>query len=410
MPAAPGAGNGAAEPARIGLALAGGGPRGAVYEIGALRALEEALEGVDFNDLHIYVGLSAGGFVCACLANGIPVTELCRAIVDESRDQPFEPGRFFTPATAEIRRRVRSAPGLVWEGVRDLVRDRRNYSLLEPILRLGRALPPGLFESAPIGAYLRRVFTRKGRTDDFRQLGKRLVIVAADLDSGRAVRFGEPGLDHLPISLAVQASSALPGFFAPVEIEGRWYVDGILLKTMHASAALEAGSDLVIAINPIVPADTARAVERGVMRRGMLIDRGLPAVLVQTVRTMVHSRLETGLRAYETKFPGRQVLYVEPRRDDYRMFFTNIFSFSERKEVCEHAYRRTREHLSERRAELGPALAVHGIRLRTEVLDETGRDLWANLAVEVPSPVSAPATVARLGRALDWLEELLPAG
>jgi predicted acylesterase/phospholipase RssA len=210
--------------------------------------------------------------------------------------------------------------------------------------------------------------------------------------------------------LAVQASSALPGFFAPVEIEGRWYVDGILLKTMHASAALEAGSDLVIAINPIVPADTARAVERGVMRRGMLIDRGLPAVLVQTVRTMVHSRLETGLRAYETKFPGRQVLYVEPRRDDYRMFFTNIFSFSERKEVCEHAYRRTREHLSERSAELGPALAVHGIRLRTEVLDETGRDLWANLAVEVPSPVSAPATVARLGRALDWLEELLPAG
>ena len=58
-------------PPRIGLALAGGGPLGAVYEIGALCALQEALAGIDFTRLQHYVGVSAGGFIAAGLANGI---------------------------------------------------------------------------------------------------------------------------------------------------------------------------------------------------------------------------------------------------------------------------------------------------------------------------------------------------
>ena len=41
---------------KIGLALAGGGPLGAVYELGTLSALADALEGVDFNALEVYVG------------------------------------------------------------------------------------------------------------------------------------------------------------------------------------------------------------------------------------------------------------------------------------------------------------------------------------------------------------------
>ena len=54
---------------RIGLAVAGGGPVGLIYEVGALRALDEALEGIDFNDLDVYVGVSAGAVVAALLAN-----------------------------------------------------------------------------------------------------------------------------------------------------------------------------------------------------------------------------------------------------------------------------------------------------------------------------------------------------
>ena len=57
-------------------------------------------------------------------------------------------------------------------------------------------------------------------------------IVAAELDTGESVAFGAPGVDHVPISRAVQASSALPGLFPPVDIGGHFFVDGALRKTL----------------------------------------------------------------------------------------------------------------------------------------------------------------------------------
>ena len=132
---------------RIGLALASGGVGGAIYEIGALRALEESVAGLDLNDLHVYVGVSAGAFVCACLANGIGVRSLCRTIATyESDEGPFAPGNFFIPAFAELGRRTAMVPGLFLGGLWDYLRAPGNFSALEPVLRLGRALPVGVFE------------------------------------------------------------------------------------------------------------------------------------------------------------------------------------------------------------------------------------------------------------------------
>ena len=78
-------------------------------------------------------------------------------------------------------------------------------------MRLTRGLPTGLFDNNAIAAYLSRLFSQPGRTDDFRKLGAKLFIVATELDSGRSTPFGSPGLDHVPISEAVKASAALPG-------------------------------------------------------------------------------------------------------------------------------------------------------------------------------------------------------
>src|SRR5512142_2470215 len=109
---------------RIGLALAGGGPEGAVYEMGALRALDEALDGIDFNDLTLYVGVSAGAFVAGCLANGITPAKLCRAMVttQELGEHPFVPEIFFTPDFREYVRRALLAPSilgaLMWSWLR----------------------------------------------------------------------------------------------------------------------------------------------------------------------------------------------------------------------------------------------------------------------------------------------------
>lgn len=395
---------------RIGLALATGAPEGAIYEIGALRALDEALDGIDFNDMFIYVGVSAGAFLCANLANDLTTAQMCRAIVShEPGEHPFIPETFFTPHWKAYLRGGGKLPRLVVEALWSWISRPGDRSLLESLMRLSRALPVGLFDNKPIREYLEKIYNIKGRTNDFRKLGKRLVVVATDLDSGQAARFGEPGLDHVPISQAVQASGALPGLYSAVEIGGRHYVDGVLLKTLHASVALEAGAELVICVNPIVPVDTVHAVDAGVMKKPNLLDRGLPTVLSQTFRTVVHSRLEVGMAAYETKFKDADVVLVEPQRDDYLMFFTNIFGFAERRAVCEYAYEATRRDLLARFDELAPVFARHGVTLRRDVLEEK-RNLWAQVQLDrdrVKVATSPNPTVRRLDDALSRLERLL---
>jgi NTE family protein len=413
------AGSAAETRPRVALALAGGGPEGAIYEIGALRALEESCDGLDLNDLFLYVGVSGGGFIAACLANDLTTAQMCRAIVShEPGEHPFVPETFFTLSVRQLRRSLRLVPRLLGEALREYARNRADLTLLDSLTRLGQALPVAVFDNEPIRAYIEKILQLKSRTDDFRRLGKRLVIVAADLDSGQPVLFGAPGMDHVPISRAVQATTALPGLYPPVEIEGRHVVDGILLKTLHASVALDAGADLVVCINPIVSVDTSEAVANGLMQGGNLIERGLPTVLSQTLRTIVHSRLEVGLAAYAAKYGHADVLLFEPERTDYLMFFTNIFGFSERRAVCQHAYQSTRRHLLANYDQLSAALARHGIVLRRDVLEED-RDLWQQVglprgaqpgapgALAQRGSPSPPALVHRLDAALSRLEQIV---
>ena len=399
----------ARSPAKIGLALAGGGPAGSIYEIGAVRALDEAIEGIDFNDLDVSVGVSAGAFITSCLANNLSTAQLCRAIVKpEPGEHPFVPENFLSPAIGLMVRSGLKVPKLLTEALWDLIRHPTNTSLLEPMTRLSRALPVGIFNNEPVRTYLKKIFSIHGRTDDFRKLRRKLIVVATDLDSGRPVRFGEPGLDHVPISTAVLASTALPGLYPPVLVDGRYYVDGVLLKTVHASVALDDGADLVLCVNPIVPVDTIRSVEQGVMRRGQLVDRGLPTVLAQTFRTLVHSRMGAGLAAYETKYTDKDVLVFEPRRDDYHMFFTNVFSFANRKKVCEHAYLSTRQKLWRNRSRIEPILERHGLRLRTDELADQNRDLWESVELNARRNRPTPSLIKeRLDKALAQIEAIV---
>ena len=140
------------------------------------------------------------------------------------------------------------------------------------------------------------------------------------------------------------------------------------------------------------------------MRRGRLIERGMPTVLAQTFRTMIHSRLTIGIASYQGRFSS-DVLLFEPGKDDYRMFFTNIFRFSSRKFVCEHAFQATLQDLSRRRGQLAPTLAKHGLRLRTEILDAPTPDLWKLVAE--PRDRAAFNTADKLDWALSQLEARL---
>lgn len=360
----------------VALALAGGGPLGAVYEIGALNALAESIEGLDLNGMDQYVGVSAGAFITAGLANGITPAQLCRMfIAGHSARMPLDPERFLMPAYGEFMRRSWKATTLAAQGTMAFVRGGGTRGWMESFQRLTRALPTGLFDNATIAAYLRKVFEAHGGTDDFRQLKAKLFLVATNLDTGEAAAFGGEGLDHVPISQAIQASAALPGLFPPVEIDGRWFVDGALKKTLHASVVLREGAGLVLCVNPLVPFNAARAMGLGREDTKHLVDGGLPTVLGQTLRTMIHSRMEVGMARYELEYPDADIVLFEPDHGDGDMFFTNLFSYASRQRLCEHAYQQTRAALLARREELEPKLARHGMRLRLEVLRDASRHL-----------------------------------
>ncbi|MEO5692090.1 MAG: patatin-like phospholipase family protein [Usitatibacter sp.] len=371
-----GLGRGSQKNAKIGLALAGGGPFGAVYEIGALLALQESLAGLDLNSLDCYVGVSAGSFLAATLANGIEMEEVHRFFIEGGHGPlALTPGLFMRPAFGEFLRRAKKVPPLLAESVWRYLRRPLSRGTLESFAALGRAIPTGVFDNEAIHRYLAVIFTQPGHTNDFRKLGRRLYLVATDLDTGESVSFGRKGHDHVPISKAVQASAALPGLFPPVEIDGRHFVDGALRKTLHASEALDDGVRLVICVNPIVPFDATLAAQRGRGPHANLVDGGLPMVLSQTIRAVIHSRMAIGLAKYRTQYRGADVVLFQPEPDDSEIFFTNIFSYATRQRVCEHAYERTRNDLVRRAATLEPMLARHGIRYRWEVLKDPHRRL-----------------------------------
>ena len=382
---------------------------GAIYEIGALCALEESLSGISFTDLDHYVGVSAGGFIAAGLANGMTPRELCASFIetDAAPSEVFDPAWLMVPAYGEFFRRSIMLPGLLasslWRATLG------GKTLLNALEALGPALPTGIFSNDEIDMRLTRFFSKPGRTNDFRRLKAKLTLVATNLDSGDAAPFGQPGWDHVPISKAVQASSALPGLFPPVEIDNQYFVDGALKKTMHAGVAMDAGIDLMFCLNPLVPFDATRpqalskklsqkfgkkwSVSKRIPR---IIDGGLPAVMSQTFRAMIHSRLELGMKHYERAYPHTDIVLLEPDHRDTAMFLANTFSYRQRSQMAEHAYQSTRHMLRSRRTALSAQLARHGISLNVDALDDPTRQL-----------VVPPPAVTRVGRAIASLEEIM---
>jgi predicted acylesterase/phospholipase RssA len=391
----------------IGLALAGGGPLGITYEIGALNALAESLEGLDFAALDVYVGVSAGSVISAGLANGITPREICRLFVEGESPadglHPFDPSILLQPALGEYLQRLAQLPRVVGAAIHGFWADPVDTGWGSAVAHLGQLLPTGLFDNSNIDRYLRTLFGLPGRTNDFRELAARLIVVATDLDTGAAVELGSEAFDCVPISRAVQASAALPLLFPPVTIAGRSYVDGALTKTMHASGAYKAGARLVFGINPLVPYDAdTRSTSRNSHRS--LMPRGLPAVLSQTFRALIHSRMRASFAHYEKDFSGLDFVLFEPEPSDDDLFFTNIFSYASRRRLCEHAYQRTRADLLARSAQLQPVLARHDIRLDLDVLRDRTRTLVAGPPLRV-RPV--PAVVQELERCLGLLSETL---
>jgi NTE family protein len=392
----------------IGLALAGGGPLGGIYEVGALIALEEALRGFRLTECTTFVGVSSGAFFAAGLAYGLSPRSMHRMFIESDKyDDPFEPEVLLRPAFREYGRRLAAIPGLLKSGLLDYIAAGPKRKIAASLRRLVQALPAGIFDSAPLQAYLARISSVRGYPDDFRQLKRKLYIAATDLDTSERVIFGSPGWDDVPISRAVQASAALPGLFPPVKINGRYYIDGAVQRTLSASAALKDGTKLLFAINPLVPYSANLPADGA--ERDSLAGGGLLAVLSQTFRSLIHSRMEVGMQRYRHQYPDADIVVVEPRKDDREMFFVNVFSYADRRRLCEHAYQQTRADLLRRAGVLKPVLARHGLFLDEAVLEDETRTLLPRLPAPAPTLQGAlqslTETLGRLEPLLSLTEE-----
>lgn len=393
---------------RVGLACAGGVVEGAFYEVGVLCALEESIAGLDLNALDAYVGVSSGAIIASCLANGIPARTLARDMTSMRGTARLVPEQVFAPAYRQYARRVLSVPVTATRALARYAANPADLSLTGLLAELAPLLPCGIFDNSALERQLARVFEQPGLTNEFGRLSRALRVVAVNLDTAELVAFGDPGLDHVPISRAVQASTALPLLYCPVEIDGAHYIDGVAQRTMNASKALEVGAELVFCINPIVPIDLRVADDPE--RSRSLVRAGLPAVLSQTFRTIIHSRLVAAVKNYEHMYPDADVILIEPQPGDRSMFFTNIFSFSNRHAVIRNGYMTTRGFLLRSAQALAPRLARHGLRLREERLRVPPAALpWAPHvpAAPVPRRRTGASVVERTESALADLESAL---
>ena len=341
---------------KIALCLPGGGVTGGMYQVGALSALDDALEGLDARGFDVYVGTSSGATVAAALAGGLPVQRLYRALLDPADDYfPLERAHLVRTDLDEWRRTLVTAFGALRSGVHSLTsRTLAPKDLWEQLDRFYDSMPAGLFTLDAFERFLEEFFLRRGVSNSFHGLPRRLRVVAHDLDSGDRVLFGAPGYDDVPVARACCASTALPLFYSPVRIRDRHYIDGGVGRVGHLDVAESEGADLVVLVNPMVPvrAETS-GVPTGHGARPSVRDKGLMWVYNQAMRIGVHARLHYALDgAYKPN--GQPVganlriplLLIEPEPTDAVLFMHNPASFAARRTILEYAYKTTRDRVS----------------------------------------------------------------
>ncbi|HUP35781.1 MAG TPA: patatin-like phospholipase family protein [Candidatus Limnocylindria bacterium] len=291
-------------PARRALILAGGGVIGGMYEVGALAALDETLPGFRANDFDLYVGSSAGSVVAALMANGVRPRELY-TILDEERDDPLNFNRGAVYHKGSFAGATRNVAQFMWAvGKRALTDFRLEWPDL--LARSGGDMPAGFFSLAPLEAYLREAFLAKDLSNSFIGTPRPLLVAAVALDRAERVVFGQGDLMDVPISQAIAASSAIPGFFDPYRIAGRDYVDGDVGYTGHADLAVDAGATVLVAINPAVP-QSLNEQDGPEIRRG-----GLYAIMEQAGHISSLNLFNLGLREIKLLHPEVEILVIQP--------------------------------------------------------------------------------------------------
>ena len=350
------------------LVLGGGGFTGGVYEIGALRAIDLLSVNRTVNQFDVYVGTSAGAFVASMAANGITPEEMMR-VVNRQVPTPFrdiDVGTLLRPNVMEFARSGVMLPFKLAHIARGLVGQLGSISAMDVVLSLAEALPSGMYSGSGIEDYVRAVLSDPDRTDDFRLLDNELYLAATDLDTCERIVFGANDWDDVPISTAVRASTALPMVYKPVRVKDRELVDGGIVSTTNLDIAVEAGAKFVVVVNPLVPyVNDFSKTESGLLgtRVRHISDMGFPQIGYQSFKLLAYQRLHEMARQWEQRYPGVDIVLVEPEPNDELMFQTSIMNFTSRVEIARHGFESVTLKLSEDYGKLREVCERHGIEI-----------------------------------------------
>ena len=211
---------------RIGLALSGGGARGAAH-IGVLKVLEELRVPV-----HCVAGTSLGAIVGGAYASGTPPRKLDEIVRATDWDDVFSD----RPAREEI-----------W--IRRKADDYKTLFAPEyGFKNWGLVLPKGIVAGVAIETFLRKLTASAAGIDDFQKLPIPFRAIAADIETGEEVVLARGN-----VARAMRASMAVPGAIAPVEIDGRLLVDGGIANNLPIDVVRKLCADVVIAVNISTP-------------------------------------------------------------------------------------------------------------------------------------------------------------
>jgi NTE family protein len=355
-------------PSKTALVLGGGGFTGAVYEIGALRALDLLSVNRTVNEFDVYVGTSAGSFVAALIANGVTPEEMMRVVNGQSGTSfaDMDSGTLLRPNVIEFVRKGAELPFRIAGLARRLAGQIGETSVMDLVLALAQWLPSGLYSGHGIEEYLEGVLNVPGRTNDFRELSADLFVVATDLDSCERIVFGAEGFDDVPIATAARASTALPMLYKPVRIGDRDLIDGGVVSTTNIDIAVDAGCKLVIVVNPLVPylndfSERVATVSGSRARR--VSDMGFPQIGYQTFKMIAHQRLHERMKQWKTDYPDVDFIVIEPEPNDRLMFETSIMDFASRVDIARHGFGSVTLKLASEYDDLRVVCARHGLEL-----------------------------------------------
>jgi predicted acylesterase/phospholipase RssA len=337
------------------ICAAGGGITGIYYELGVLKCLNDAFGGFDIRDFDLFFGISAGAFVTSFVANHFHIDDLIANIGGLREDWPYELRLgWHNLNLREIPRRLSLLQRKVLTTVGEIATGRRELGITSVFSNYSLPFGP-MFDHADLEVALREQFRPPKHTNDFRKLSRQLFIGVTDQDRREHVLLGDTGYEDVPISLAVQASSAIHPFFPSVEIQGRRYTDGAITKTSNINSAIEKGADLIFVIDPFVPLISEEA--------GFNARHGNLWVLQQDIKTLAYTRFAQVSEEIMRRHPNVSCYTFVPSNRMRELMTQNPLAAENFHPIVSEAYASTYRRLAQLEFKIAGELAAHGITL-----------------------------------------------